>query len=168
MSLKPLEVRVPITELPTLVEKKSKQTDLNNTPEPMSLPINDISYSNLRFDQARIQVMVKSKILFKSSHFRNPPFFTPLLHQFSVFCYHFITISKQNWKLFCFLCLNWIWIGVMQMFSLKSKYLNILHKDILHNYWILFLTRFSMSELELETVECSKLLKDSKKYHTLS
>ena len=34
---------VPITELPTLVEKKSKQTDLNDTPEPMSLPINDLS-----------------------------------------------------------------------------------------------------------------------------
>ena len=31
MSLKPLEVQVPITELPTLAEKKSKQTDLNNT-----------------------------------------------------------------------------------------------------------------------------------------
>ena len=25
-----------------LVEKKSKQTDLNDTPEPMSLPINDL------------------------------------------------------------------------------------------------------------------------------
>ena len=24
-------------------EKKSKQTDLNNTPEPISLPINDLS-----------------------------------------------------------------------------------------------------------------------------
>ena len=32
-----------ILELPTLVEKKSKQTDLNDTPEPMSLPINDVS-----------------------------------------------------------------------------------------------------------------------------
>ena len=37
-----LEVRVPITELATLVEKKSKQTDLNDTPELMSLPINDL------------------------------------------------------------------------------------------------------------------------------
>ena len=27
-----LEVRVPINELPTQVEKKSKQTDLNDTP----------------------------------------------------------------------------------------------------------------------------------------
>ena len=44
MSSKPLEVRVLITELPTLVEKKSKQTDLNDTPEPMSLLINDLSY----------------------------------------------------------------------------------------------------------------------------
>ena len=41
MSSKPLEVRIPITEQPMLVEKKSKQTDLNNTPELMSLPIND-------------------------------------------------------------------------------------------------------------------------------
>ena len=39
-----LEVRVPITEQPMLVDKKSKQTDLNDTPEPMSLPINDLSY----------------------------------------------------------------------------------------------------------------------------
>ena len=45
MSSKPLEVWVPITELLTLVEKKSKQTDLNGTPEPMSLPINDLSYT---------------------------------------------------------------------------------------------------------------------------
>ena len=46
MSSKPLEVWVTITELPMLVEKKSKQTDLNNTPEPMSLPINDLSYDS--------------------------------------------------------------------------------------------------------------------------
>ena len=39
MTLKPLEIGVPITELPTYVEKKSKQMDLNDTPEPMtSLP----------------------------------------------------------------------------------------------------------------------------------
>ena len=44
MSSKPLEVQVPITELPTLVEKKSKQTDLSDTPEQMSLPINDPPY----------------------------------------------------------------------------------------------------------------------------
>ena len=43
MSFKPLEVQVPITELPTLAEKKSKQMDLNGTPEPMSLPISDLS-----------------------------------------------------------------------------------------------------------------------------
>ena len=42
MTSKPLEVRVLITELPTQVEKKSKQTDLNDTPKPMSLPINDL------------------------------------------------------------------------------------------------------------------------------
>ena len=44
MSSKPLVVWVPITELPTLVEKKSKLTDLNDTPKPMLLPINDVSY----------------------------------------------------------------------------------------------------------------------------
>ena len=44
MSSKPLEVQVPITELPMLVEKKSKQTDLSDTPEQMSLPINDPPY----------------------------------------------------------------------------------------------------------------------------
>ena len=46
MSSKPLEVRVPITELPTFVKKKSKQTDLNDTLELMSLPINDLSLLN--------------------------------------------------------------------------------------------------------------------------
>ena len=44
MSSKLLEVWVSITELPTLVEKKSKLTDLNDTPKPMLLPINDVSY----------------------------------------------------------------------------------------------------------------------------
>ena len=43
MSLKPLEVRVQIIELPTLVEKKSKEMDLNDTPKLMSLSINDLS-----------------------------------------------------------------------------------------------------------------------------
>ena len=43
MTSKPLEVWAPITELPMLVEKKSKQTGLNDTLEPMSLPINDLS-----------------------------------------------------------------------------------------------------------------------------
>ena len=43
MSSKLLEVRFPITELPKLVEKKSKQTDLNDTPEPIALPIYDLS-----------------------------------------------------------------------------------------------------------------------------
>jgi hypothetical protein len=51
MSSKPLEVRVPITELPMLVEKKSKQTDLKDTPEPMSLPINNLSYSRVHIYQ---------------------------------------------------------------------------------------------------------------------
>ena len=37
MSSKSLEVRVPITETPTLVDKKSKQMDLNDTPEPMDV-----------------------------------------------------------------------------------------------------------------------------------
>jgi hypothetical protein len=43
MTSKPVEVQVPITELSMLVEQKSKQTDLNGRPEPMSLPINDLS-----------------------------------------------------------------------------------------------------------------------------
>ena len=50
MTLKPLEVRIPITELPTLVERKPKQTALRkpkqtalkDKPESMSLPINDL------------------------------------------------------------------------------------------------------------------------------
>ena len=42
MTLKPLKVWVPITELLMLVEKNSKQTDLNDTPEPMPLPTNNI------------------------------------------------------------------------------------------------------------------------------
>ena len=43
MTSKPVVLRVPITELPMLVERKSKQTALNDKPEPMSLPINDLS-----------------------------------------------------------------------------------------------------------------------------
>ena len=46
MSSKLLKVRVLITELPTLVEKRSNKMDLNNTPEPMSLPINDLPELN--------------------------------------------------------------------------------------------------------------------------
>ena len=45
MTSKQVVLRVPITELTTLVERKSKQTALNNRPEPMSLPINDLSSS---------------------------------------------------------------------------------------------------------------------------
>ena len=44
MKSKPVILRVPTTELPTLVEQKSKQTALNDRPELMSLPINDLSY----------------------------------------------------------------------------------------------------------------------------
>ena len=41
MTYKPVVLLlVLITELPTLVEQKSKQTAENNKPEPMSLPIN--------------------------------------------------------------------------------------------------------------------------------
>ena len=47
MTTKPAVLRVPITELPTLVEQKSKQTALNERPEPMSLPINDLSYLDI-------------------------------------------------------------------------------------------------------------------------
>ena len=39
--------RFSITEMPTKVEKKSKQMDLKDTPEQMSLPINDLPYSAL-------------------------------------------------------------------------------------------------------------------------
>ena len=41
MTSKPVQ----ITKVPTLVERKSKQTALNDKAEPMSLPINDLSYS---------------------------------------------------------------------------------------------------------------------------
>ena len=44
--IKPVVLRVPITELPTLVEWKSKQRALNDRPKPMPLPINDLSWSN--------------------------------------------------------------------------------------------------------------------------
>ena len=47
MTWKPVEVQVPITELATLVEKKSKQMDLNDTPKLMSLPINDLPYARV-------------------------------------------------------------------------------------------------------------------------
>ena len=63
MSSKPLEVWVPITELPMLVEKKSKQTDLNGTPEPMSLLINDISYMGLMDFANNKKVAFKSRTL---------------------------------------------------------------------------------------------------------
>ena len=43
MTLKLVVLRVPITELPTLVDKKSKQAALNDRLEPMSLPINYLS-----------------------------------------------------------------------------------------------------------------------------
>jgi len=39
----PVVLRVLITELPTLVERISKQIALNDKPEPMSLPIIDLS-----------------------------------------------------------------------------------------------------------------------------
>ena len=44
MSSKQVVLRVPITELPMLVEGKSKQTALNDKPKLMSLPITDLSY----------------------------------------------------------------------------------------------------------------------------
>ena len=46
MISKPVLLQVQITELPMFVEQKSKQTAPNNTPEPMSLPINDLSFSD--------------------------------------------------------------------------------------------------------------------------
>ena len=44
MTSKQVVLRVPITELPMLVERKSKQMALNNKPEPLSLLIIDLSY----------------------------------------------------------------------------------------------------------------------------
>ena len=44
MTSKPVVLPVSITELRTLVEQKSIQTALNNKSEPMSLPINNISF----------------------------------------------------------------------------------------------------------------------------
>ena len=43
MMSKPVALRVPITEISTLLERKSKRTALNDRPEMMSLPINDLS-----------------------------------------------------------------------------------------------------------------------------
>ena len=43
MTLKLVVLPAPITDLPTPVEKKSKQTALNNKPKPMSIPINNQS-----------------------------------------------------------------------------------------------------------------------------
>ena len=52
MTSKPIVLWVPITELPTLVERKSKQKALNDKHEPMSLPINDLSQLKL-YQQSR-------------------------------------------------------------------------------------------------------------------
>ena len=49
-------IRVPITELPSLVEQKSKQTALSNKPVPMSLPINDLSYPAVLLCTAKIGI----------------------------------------------------------------------------------------------------------------
>ena len=49
MTSKPVELRVPITELLMLVDQKSKQTDINNRPKPMSSPTNgQTSLSGIR------------------------------------------------------------------------------------------------------------------------
>ena len=55
MSLEPLEVQVSITEVPTLVEKKSKQMALSYTPVQMSLPINEIPYIHWGHAEAIMQ-----------------------------------------------------------------------------------------------------------------
>ena len=49
MTSKPVVLLVPITELLTLVERKSKQMVLNYKPEPMALPNNDLSLSKSHF-----------------------------------------------------------------------------------------------------------------------
>ena len=38
LTSKPVEVRFLITDLPTLVERKLKQTDIDDRPEPLSSP----------------------------------------------------------------------------------------------------------------------------------
>ena len=47
MTSKPVEVSVSNTEVSTLVEQKSKQTDIDNRPEPVSSPINNPAYTRL-------------------------------------------------------------------------------------------------------------------------
>ena len=63
MSSKPLGVQVPITELPTLVGKKLKQTDLNDTHKPMSLSINDLpkELHNMTKNDCRTKMETKKK-----------------------------------------------------------------------------------------------------------
>ena len=47
MTSKPVVLQFQITELPTLVEQKSKQRGVNEKPELMFLPINDLSYLDI-------------------------------------------------------------------------------------------------------------------------
>ena len=47
MTSKPVVLRVPITELPMRVDQNSKQTALNAKLEPISLPINNLSWGNM-------------------------------------------------------------------------------------------------------------------------
>ena len=63
MTLKPVEVRVLITELPTLVEQKSKRTDFDDRPKPMSLPI--LVWSKLEIQGRIITVCNYSKLKIK-------------------------------------------------------------------------------------------------------
>ena len=68
MTLKPVVLRVQITELPTLVERKSKQTALNNKPEQMSLPINDISQTKMdNIDKRLNKKNKKNYVIFKTA-----------------------------------------------------------------------------------------------------
>ena len=59
--IKAVPVRVLITELPTLVEKKLEQTDLNDTPKSMSFPL--MTYLLFRNSKCDFKKIVSPKAL---------------------------------------------------------------------------------------------------------
>ena len=67
MTSKLIVLRGPITELPMRVDQNSKQMALNNKPEPMSLPINDLSqgekYAKFAKKMVNSQKLILSLIL---------------------------------------------------------------------------------------------------------
>ena len=70
MTSKPVVLRFLITELPTLVEQKSKQVSLNDKPKPMSLPGTSWIKPNIyRFNRWRWQhVSEKFRLLFSKAN----------------------------------------------------------------------------------------------------